>query len=103
MRHRSERAIIFGILHHNLTMSGTFGSIAGQSFGLVRGPQCGLDVKNRLIVSGDTIVLEANKVPIVVDGHVHERFLSEFGVVRITILTNGYAYLWSNKMLLLHI
>jgi hypothetical protein len=84
-------------------MSGTFGSIAGQSFGLVRGPQCGLDVKNRLIVSGDTIVLEANKVHIVVDGHVHERFLSEFGVVRITILTNGYAYLWSNKMLLLHI
>lgn len=68
--------------------------------GLVGGHQFGSEFKNRCSVSGDAVVLETNKVPFIVDRHVHERFLSEFGTVTITIQTNGYAYFGSEKMLL---
>ena len=81
-------------------MSEMIESAAGQSFGLVGGHSFGLALKNRYSGSGDAVVLETNKVPVVLNRRVHDRFLSEFGSVTITIQTNGYAYFGSRKTLL---
>lgn len=68
--------------------------------GLKGGHLFGSELKNRFSVSDDHVVFETNKVPVIVDRRVHERFLTEFGPVTITIQTNGYAYFGSTKTLL---
>lgn len=61
----------------------------------------GRELKNRFSVSRDrVVVVETNQAPVIMDSRVHERFLSVFGKVTITIQTNGYAYFGPDKILL---
>ena len=67
---------------------------------LTGGHMFGAALKNRYSVSGDYVVVATNKTPVLMDSHVHARFMFAFGTATITIPDNGYAYFGSSKHLL---